>query len=207
MTVFARPPLRRSCLLAGLGVMLASLLAAPRAQAGVLDGVTGADCDQALAQPFAPWGDASWYFLAPNGDVGAGTAGWRLAGGDVVAENSPLGGSAGALRLADGDSATSPGVCVGLDTPTVRFFARNTGAADGTLRVDVRFESLLGLALTLPIGEISGGDEWAPSPTLPIVANLLGVLGGSRAPVAFRFRADGGDWRVDDLYVDPYGKG
>jgi hypothetical protein len=39
------------------------------------------------------------------------------------------------------------------------------------------------------------------------VANLLGVLGGSHTPVAFRFRADGGDWLIDDVYVDPYGKG
>jgi hypothetical protein len=206
MTVFARPPLRRTLILAVLGVMLA-FLAAPRAQAGVLDGVTGADCYEGVSQPFAPWGDSSFYFLAPNGDLGSGSAGWQVSGGDVVADNSPLGGGAGALRLGDGDSATTPGVCVGLDTPTVRFFARNTGDPSATLRVDVRFQSLLGLVLTLPIGEVSGSEEWAPSPTLPIVANLLGILGGSHAPVAFRFRAQGGDWVIDDLYVDPYGKG
>jgi hypothetical protein len=208
VTVFARAPHRRSFLpFAGLGVMLALLLAAPRAQADVLDGVTGADCYQDVSQPFAPWGDSASYFLAPNGDFAGGAAGWQVSGADVVADSSPLSGG-GALRLGSGESATSPGVCVGLNTPTMRFFARNAGDPDGTLRVDVRFESLLGLTLTLPIGEVSGGGAWAPSPTLPIVANLLGVLGGSHTPVAFRFRSSGGGtWLIDDVYVDPYGKG
>ncbi len=193
--------LRRSFLLALLGVMIL----APGARAdSLLDGVTSSDCYQDVSSPFAPWGDSSLYFLAPNGDFGSGADGWQ--GGEVVADSSPLSGG-GALRLQDGDRATSPGVCVGLDTPTMRFFARNAGDPGGELDVDVRFESLLGLTLTLPIGSVSGGGAWAPSPTLPIVANLLGVLGGSHTPVAFRFRADGGDWLIDDLYVDPYGKG
>jgi hypothetical protein len=201
VTVFARAPLRRSVLLAALGVMLL----APSARADVLDAVTGSDCYREVSQPFAPWGDSSWYFLAPNGDLSAGDDGWS-GRGEVVAESSPLGGG-GALRLASGDSATSPGVCVGLDTPTMRFFARNAGDPDGELDVDVRFRTLLGLTLTLPIGEVRGNGEWAPSPTLPIIANLLGVIGGSRTPVSFRFRAQGGDWLIDDVYVDPYGKG
>jgi hypothetical protein len=191
---------RRSFLLALLGVMLI----APGAQAdSMLDGVTSSDCYQDVSRPFAPWGDSSLYFLAPNGDFSSGADGWQ--GGEAVADGSPLSGGA-ALRIADGDRATSPGVCVGLDTPTMRFLARNAGDPDGELDVDVRFESLLGLTLTLPIGSVHSDGAWAPSPTLPIVANLLGVL-GSHTPVAFRFRADGGDWLIDDLYVDPYGKG
>ena len=193
--------LRRSLLLGLLGVMLI----APGARAdSLLDGVTSADCYQDVSRPFAPWGDSALYFLAPNGDFAAGTEGWQ--GGGVVADRSPLSGG-GALHLGDGDRATSPGVCVGLDTPTVRFFARNAGDPGGELDVDVRFETLLGLTLTVPIGSVSSDGAWAPSPTLPIVANLLGVLGGSHTPVAFRFRADGGDWLIDDVYVDPYGKG
>ena len=181
------------------------MLLAPAARAdSVLDGVASSDCHQDVSHPFAPWGDSALYFLAPNGDFSAGAEGWH--GGAVVTDSSPLSGG-GALSLADGDRATSPGVCVGLDTPTVRFLARNAGDPGGVLHVDVRFESLLGLTLTLPIGEVQGGGAWAPSPTLPIVANLLGVLGGSHTPVAFRFTAQGGDWRIDDVYVDPYSKG
>jgi hypothetical protein len=192
--------LRRSFLLALLGVMLI----APGARAdSILDGVTSSDCYQDVSRPFAPWGDSSLYFLAPNGDFSSGADGWQ--GGEAVADSSPLSGG-DALHLAEGDRATSPGVCVGLDTPTMRFLARNAGDPGGELDVDVRFESLLGLTLTLPIGSVHSDGAWAPSPTLPIVANLLGVL-GSHTPVAFRFRADGGDWLIDDLYVDPYGKG
>jgi hypothetical protein len=37
--------------------------------------------------------------------------------------------------------------------------------------------------------------------------NLLSVLGDQQ--VAFRFTAldDGGEWTIDDVYVDPYKKG
>jgi hypothetical protein len=193
--------LRRSLLLALLGVMLL----APGARAdSLLDGVTSSDCYPDVSRPFAPWGDSALYFLAPNGDFSAGADGWQ--GGEAAEDSSPLSGG-GALHLADGARATSPGVCVGLDTPTMRFLARNAGDPSGELDVDVRFESLLGLTLTLRIGSVSGNGEWAPSPTLPIVANLLGALGGSRTPVAFRFRAQGGDWLIDDVYIDPYGKG
>jgi hypothetical protein len=205
LVVFVRRPLIRLCLLAG--VLLACVLCAPAAQAGVLDSVGTSDCQRDVTQPFGPWGDTHPYFLAPNGDFANGADGWRLSGGAVVDENSPVGGGAGALQLADGDSATSPGVCVGLDTPTMRFFARNAGDPDGTLEVDVRFEGPAGLVLTLPIGDVRGGEEWAPSPALPIVVNLLALIGGWRTPVAFRFRADGGTWLIDDVYVDPYGKG
>jgi hypothetical protein len=44
---------------------------------------------------------------------------------------------------------------------------------------------------------------------MPIVANLLPLLPGDHTPVAFRFTPVGlgGDWRIDDLYVDPYRRG
>ena len=72
----------------------------------------------------------------------------------------------------------------------------------GTLKVEVLF----GQGGSLPVGIVAGhiqGDEWAPSPVLPIVANLLDD------EVRFRFTAIGIDsaWVIDDVYVDPYGKG
>jgi hypothetical protein len=40
---------------------------------------------------------------------------------------------------------------------------------------------------------------------MPVIANLLPLLPGSRTAVAFRFTpyGDGGDWTIDDVYVDP----
>jgi len=37
-----------------------------------------------------------------------------------------------------------------------------------------------------------------------LAANLLATLGNGRAAVAFTFTPVTGNWRVDDVYVDPY---
>ena len=39
-----------------------------------------------------------------------------------------------------------------------------------------------------------------------VIANLLPLLPGETTPVAFRFTAQGADWSIDDVYVDPYAK-
>src|SRR4051812_40538604 len=82
-----------------------------------------------IEQPFAAWGDVADYFLAPDGDFSAGGAGWELHGAQVVADNEPFwvhgGDTPAAVELEGGASATSPAICVGLDDPTMRFFARS----------------------------------------------------------------------------------
>jgi hypothetical protein len=186
-------------LVAGLSAVVGLALLAPAAQAGLT-----ASCDgQVLERPFLPWADPARYVLAPDGEFGGGAAGWQ--GGDVVAERSPLSGD-GALRLGSDGSATSPAMCVTVAHPTLRFLARNAGEQTGTLGVEVLFEDLAGRAQTLPIGVVAGGGGWAPTLPMPIVANLLALLPGDQTPVAFRFTARGGDWRIDDVYVDPYCK-
>jgi len=186
--------------LVGLTAAFGLFLLAPAAQAG---GLT-ASCDgQVLERPFLPWADPAQYVLAPDGGFGAGADGWE--GGDVVAERSPLSGD-GALRIAPDSSATSPAMCVTLAHPTLRFLARNAGSPAGTLGVEVLFEDVAGRVQALPIGVVAGGDTWAPTVPMPILANLLALLPGGQTPVAFRFTAQGGDWRIDDVYVDPYCK-
>jgi hypothetical protein len=39
---------------------------------------------------------------------------------------------------------------------------------------------------------------------MPIVANLLPLLPGSKTPVSFRLTALSGSWTIDDFYVDPF---
>jgi hypothetical protein len=92
---------------------------------------------------------------------------------------------------------------VGLEHPTLRFFARNTGSALSTLRVDVRVETSLGLVLTLPLAVVVAGSSWQPTLPMPVLVNLLPLLPGQYTPVAFRFTPLGGNWRIDDVYVDP----
>jgi hypothetical protein len=192
----------RSMSLAGCLVMLAVMLvAAPAAHAD------GGGCEgQVLEQPFVPWHDHAHYTLAGDGDLSGGAAGWELDGADVVDDNEPWyvhgGGTPAALRLRAGDSATTPAMCVSLLHPTMRFFLRNRGGLLGALEVDV----VMSNGLTLPVGVIPGllgDDEWAPSPPLPVLGNLLDD------EVSFRFTAVGlgGEYVIDDVYVDPYKKG
>jgi hypothetical protein len=199
--------LRRWTLLPLALVLLLGL--AGRAEAGTLVS-TATDCQtEVIEQPFLRWADPAKYFLAQNGSFTDGANGWGSSGARVVDDNRPgstYGG--GALEIEGGESATSPAVCVGIEDPTIRFFARNTGSLLGTLTVEVLFEDAAGDVRSLPIGVVAGAGGWSPSLPMPIVANLLSVLDGGKTAVAFRFTGAGigSSWRIDDLYVDPYGK-
>jgi hypothetical protein len=111
----------------------------------------------------------------------------------------------------DGGAVTSPPICVGLERPTIRFFARNTGSPLGLLTVEALVRAPLGLTVAVPIGVVAGvGHDWAPTLPMPIVANLLPLLPGDGfTSVRLRFSAVGlgSAWTVDDVYVDPYSKG
>jgi hypothetical protein len=164
-----------------------------------------------VAQTFAPWLDPAWYMSAPDGGFEGGAVGWALTGGAAtVAGNEPFYVRAAtdhrSLALPAGATATSPTVCIGVEHPTVRFFAVNTGAATSRLAVSVVFHGLDGKLTTLGIGQVTAGSAWAPTPVVAVVVNLLSLLGNQQ--VAFRFApADSvGKWRIDDVYIDPYGK-
>lgn len=166
--------------------------------------------EQPTAPVFAPWGDGAQYELAPDGGFEAGAAGWDLGGGAAVqGGNEPfaVGGDAdgSSLALPAGAEATSPPVCVDVAHPTLRLFGRDAGGALSTLQVSVRFRTLLGWT-TLPVGVLGGDARWQPTVPVPVVVNLLSLLGGGQQ-VQFTFAASGGDWEIDDVYVDPYSKG
>lgn len=166
--------------------------------------------EQPLDRTFRPWLDPAWYTPAPNGGLESGASGWTLErGAAVVPGNEPfhVGGSddASSLALPPGGSATTAPVCIGVEHPTIRFFARNTGDPAAPLTVSVVFRDPLGLPQTLPVGVVLAGDEWTPTPVVPVVVNLLSLVGDQE--VAFQFAATDGDWTIDDVYVDPYKKG
>jgi hypothetical protein len=198
-----RPSLRR--LLIGFAVLVAPFAGAATAQAD-----EAARCEgRVIEQPFTAWDDPADYFLAPDGDFSAGAAGWDLAGAEVVDDNEPWyvhgGDRVAAVRMESGASATSPTICVGQDDPTMRFFARSTGDAAGTLAVEVLYTDEEGAPQALMIGTIAadGATDWTPVTPLPITANIYEMS------VAFRFTAQGtgSTWLIDDVYVDPYRKG
>jgi hypothetical protein len=187
---------------------VAALAAASALAAGA--GPAAAACPgQPTAQRFMPWADPAWYAPAPDGGFEAGALGWTLAGGAAIADgNEPYfvdrRSDRRSLNLPGGSSATSPSICVGLEHPTLRFFLRNTGAPEARLAVSVLIS---GAGRTLPVGVLTAGPAWAPGPALPVTANVLSLVGSNQ--VAFRLTPvdSSGAWSVDDVFVDPYGKG
>jgi hypothetical protein len=157
--------------------------------------------EQPLARTFQPWLDLAWYQAAPDGGLERGGS-WTLSGGAAIVDgNQPFLAGERSLELPAGASAITAPICVTVAHPTLRFFARNTGAPPAPLNVSVVFRTLLGLQVELPVGAVLAGERWAPSPILPVLANLLSN------EVRFRFRPAGGEWQLDDLYIDPYSKG
>jgi hypothetical protein len=195
------------------GALTALLLVVVPASAsadGLSVGLNGCPA-QTIEHPFSRWLDGGNYVLAPGGTFEGSLAAWKLTGGaKVVAGNESFNahgaGETKALSLPSGSSATTPQVCVGVLDPTMRYFAANDGGLLSLMSVSILFYPPGGGVITLPLGVNLGGKAWAPSlPTL-ITANLLGVLNGGKATVAFRFTPIGlgAKWRIDDVYVDPY---
>ena len=171
--------------------------------------------DRDIEHPFSAWDDNADYFLIRGGDVSNLAPDWTFAGGGVVEENNEYSlhndepASAG---LGEGDSVTAPSVCVGLDDPTMRFFVRNKGEETGTLKVEAIYTDENFEEHAVDLGTLTSadaGDAWTPSPVLELAAPLDALLQDGVTPVRFRFTSEGAGsaWLVDDVYVDPYGKG
>lgn len=189
--------------LAATAVAAAALLAPATSLAGPIVADAPNCAAQSLSQPFLPWADVAHYALDPGGSFENGNK-WN--GGSVVAGNEPWNvtgaGDSSSLSLGNGESTTSRSVCVGIEHPDLRFFAKGSNAL-ATLRVDVLFEDSFGHVLSAPIGAVTGSKGWAPTLPMPIAVNLLPLLPGNYTAVAFRFTASGGSFQIDDVYVDP----
>src|SRR5436190_2216189 len=174
-------------------LVLLALWIAPSAQAGLLVS-SATSCDsETIEHPFLRWADPFGYTLSPGGSFEAGAPGWTLKGGAAVKSGNEGfyvhgAGEQSSLAIPNGGSATSRAVCVGIDHPTVRFFARNGGSLLSALKVDVLFEDSLGNVLTAPVGVVTTTSSWAPTPVpLPVLVSLLPLLPGERTAVAFKF--------------------
>ena len=186
----------------GLPGLLAVLALGAMPAAASADGLTlGLDGCPArpTQQVFARWLDFSNYTLVPGGTFEGSLSGWKLSGGaKVVSGNESFNvhgaGEKLALSLPSGSSATTPAMCMAVLDPTLRYFAANDGGLLSLLTVQILYYPPGGGVITLPLG----------LPTV-VAANLLGVLNGGDAQVAFRFTPTGlgAKWRIDDVYVDP----
>jgi hypothetical protein len=191
-----------------------ALLLAPSAQAGLLV-KSATDCDeQTIENPFTRWLDTADYVAVPGGAFEGEGPDWSSSSASSTSGNEPWNvREAGddddtSLVVPSGGTVTSRSLCVGLEHPTLRFFARSKGSTVSqllsALTVEVLFEDATGRTRSLPIGVVKSPTGWAPTLPMVVVANLLPLLPGEQTAVAFRFTAVGGaSWQLDDVYVDP----
>ncbi len=173
--------------------------------------VSSADCGYGpSAHVFLPWGDEAQYMLAPQGDLSS-TAGWTLSKQvSVVASGDPFTGADQSLQFKNGAQAATPAMCVDIDDPTIRFFARDVGGnGKANLKVDVIYEDFGGHVRHLTIARVKAGSEWQPSLVLPMYMNVLAMASPSGVTaVAFQFKAEGlqkdETLSISSLYVDPF---
>jgi hypothetical protein len=163
---------------------------------------------QTMTPVFAPWGDPALYRPVDGGTFESQSTSWTLSGSRRVAGNDPydIAGDDGGFSLAmpAGSTATSPPVCVSLLSPTLRFMVRSTGSPFGSLWVSAKLPD----GSTVPLGGVSGLlGVWRPSLPMILTTALLGNLTGDSTDVRFRFAVAGGSFAVDDVFVDPYGRG
>ena len=196
----ARRSRRFACSAVSVIVALA-LAASPAAAASCPPGPT--------SKPFTRWLDPAAYVLAPGGAAEA-TGAWTLQGGAaVVAGNEPFRVGAptdrASLRLPSGSSATTAAMCIGIEHPTMRFFARReSGSPLDALLVEALYSDPEGHGHALPIGAVMSLGSWAPTLPLLLGVNLL-ALSGDPLQVSFRFTPrNQSRWSIDDVYVDPY---
>jgi hypothetical protein len=164
---------------------------------------------QSTAQRFLRWGDLGWYAPLPDSGFENGGA-WALAdGATVVNGNEPyfIGSPADAhsLSLPDGSSAASAPLCLWLGSPTLRLMLRNQGDPSARLTVSATFTDALGIQRAVTLASLLAPGNWAPSPAIPVLVDAVAAL--EPEEVSFQFAPDGGRWTIDDVYVDPYGKG
>jgi hypothetical protein len=165
-------------------------------------------CGQPMSQVFLRFADIAFYYRAPGGDAES-RRDWLLEGGAaIVPGNEPFGVTPGtrSLALPRGSRATTRPICVGVDSPTVRFLVRDPGIRGAALRVEVLWVGALGERRELTIGRIlSTRAGWRPVLPLLALANLsaLTAADGTRA-IQLRFAPERGAWRVDGLHVDPF---
>ncbi len=205
----------RVAALAACSTLALAGFAAGGAQAGILSLLPGACGNQPESQPFLQWGDTNEYTPVPGGSFEPGSAPWTLTGGaSVVSGNETFYVSSKSdshsLALPAGSSATSPASCTDIYHPTLRLFLRNTGSVRSHLTVDALYPGLLGGVQTAEIGSLTGSSSWEPTPQLELlVDNLMATLSLDQTAIAFRFApADSlGNWRIDDVYLDPFCRG
>ena len=100
-------------------------------------------------------------------------------------------------------------MCIDGTYPSFRIFARNTGSAKSTLKVEVLYMDRKGRIVGSGSGSIAGTTAtWQLSNVLNIGRDVQHRgrrrCGASRLPL--HPSGGGANWQIDDVYVDPYAR-
>jgi hypothetical protein len=197
---------RRRCarLAFGIALMVGALLASAAT-------ATAACPDAPTSRPFAAWGDAADYVLAPGGAF-EGSLSWTVKGAPtLVAENSPfqLGGlGATSVRLTGRQAITSPELCVTAVHPYLRFMGRARDRSSRLVLEVLWYDKGVYKEKVLEEHPADLWQRWAPSKVVPLGGALpTGSDEIHQVRLRFKLKDGVGDWLVDDLFVDPVKRG
>jgi hypothetical protein len=166
-------------------------------------------------QTFLSFNDPNGYFLAPGGNFEGGLAPWTITGAaSIVEDNEPwkVGGADHhrALALGPGATAETAPMCVDSSFPAFRLFAKGDARKKATLAVQVILLDARGATLSKQtvqtdaksVGAWRALEPLALYPTVTSKGVPINVA--TRMALRFSAPADGGSWRIDDVYVDPW---
>ncbi len=165
------------------------------------------------AQPFLPWHDNGSYFAAPAGtfETKQGLPGWSTSGSVDLANGNEKWyvhsrNDSSSLRIAPGASATSPPICVTINTPVMRFFSKSSGSSS-RLNVSLNYTDKYGNARTASLGTFNPGADWSLSQQILFLNYIAPVVGGQgQTSVSFTFSVPSSSStgsQIDDFYIDP----
>ncbi len=168
--------------------------------AGALPGAAlAAECPvQPTLKAFAEFGDENSYYLAPGGAFETLT--WARVGNvDLTFDSDPFELAPGtrSVRLHNGESVTAS-FCVDRTMPHLRFVARRVA---GDLTVEVR--TVYAGAVTIEEGSLDRNEFTAWSPTEFVSLRTGSIPSGQSGTSTVTLRSTG-DWRIDNVFVDPY---
>jgi hypothetical protein len=189
------------------------MVAGAVAIAGAPAAASAATCTYGpLSTPFAQFGDSASYGLVPGGSFESGAPRWSLSQAAVASGNESFNVAGGSHSLAIQPTGTvmSPAICVSTASPTFRFFARQTSGSWAQMNVVLRWTDAFGAVHDTTTGSLQGsGPAWQVTPAFALSSTLPLWQAGQTLSVRLLFEPAqyGGAWAIDDVYVDPNGRG
>jgi hypothetical protein len=186
---------RGTRLLTTAGIAAVAALAAPAA-------ASAAECaPQPTTKAFAAYGYVNDYFAAPGGTFESLTGWTRIRYPDLESGFNLLSLVSGSrsVELDEGDGVTSVSFCVDRTMPHLRFMANH----DDEGQLDVTVTTSYGGSTDSSSMSVSPDAHrtWAPSQFIELKTSAIPAGEQGTATVSFRSQ---GDWRVDDVAIDPY---